>query len=48
MTLLLEHKSYVEPHVIFQLLDYLSSGYRKQIKENKKSGAHYTYPVLPR
>lgn len=33
--LLLEHKSYVDPHVNFQLLEYLSLGYQKQRKEKK-------------
>ena len=33
ISLLLEHKSYVDPEAVFQLLEYLASGYRKQIRE---------------
>lgn len=42
ISLLLEHKSYVDPEVVFQLLDYLASGYRKQIKEKKRAE-----PIIP-
>lgn len=34
--LLLEHKSYIEPHVTFQILEYLALGYRKQLSEGKE------------
>lgn len=34
--LLLEHKSYVEPNVNFQLLEYLALAYQKQLKEKKE------------
>ncbi len=33
--LLLEHKSYKDPKVVFQILEYLALGYRKQSKEAK-------------
>lgn len=36
ISMLLEHKSYIDPAVAFQLLEYLASGYRKQLKEKKK------------
>ncbi|MBX2953579.1 MAG: Rpn family recombination-promoting nuclease/putative transposase [Leadbetterella sp.] len=42
ISLLLEHKSYADPEAAFQLLDYLASGYRKQIKEKKKAE-----PIIP-
>lgn len=42
ISLLLEHKSYGDPEVAFQLLEYLASGYRKQLKEKKK-----VEPIIP-
>lgn len=36
ISLLLEHKSYADPFAVFQLLEYLALGYRKQIRENKQ------------
>ncbi len=36
ISLLLEHKSYADPKVVFQLLEYLACGYRKQIREKQK------------
>lgn len=34
--LLLEHKSYVDTYVGFQLLEYMALGYQKQLKEKKQ------------
>lgn len=42
ISLLLEHKSFVDSRVAFQLLEYLASGYRKQIKEQKT-----VEPIIP-
>ncbi len=42
ISLLLEHKSYVDSRAAFQLLEYLASEYRKQIKEQKK-----VEPIIP-
>ena len=33
--LLLEHKSYRDPHVVFQVLSYLAEGYLNQVKNQK-------------
>lgn len=42
ISLLLEHKSYIDSGTAFQLLEYLASGYRKQMKEDKK-----VEPIIP-
>jgi predicted transposase/invertase (TIGR01784 family) len=34
--LLLEHKSYKDPNVVFQILEYLALGYQQQLKNQKK------------
>lgn len=37
ISLLLEHKSSVNPYTTFQLLEYLALGYQKQLREKKKT-----------
>jgi predicted transposase/invertase (TIGR01784 family) len=42
--LLLEHKSYKDPNVVFQILEYLALGYQQQLKNQKK--AELIVPIL--
>lgn len=43
ISLLLEHKSYADSKVVFQLLEYLAFGYRKQINEEKKTNSLFPF-----
>jgi predicted transposase/invertase (TIGR01784 family) len=36
ISLLLEHKSYRDKKVVFQILEYLANAYKTQIKNNEK------------
>jgi predicted transposase/invertase (TIGR01784 family) len=42
ISLLLEHKSYKDPKVVFQVLEYLANGYQQQLKNKTK-----LKPIIP-